>query len=96
MRSERKRYVLLEADGPLSEEWRKTLRKFLEQRHGKVTLIPAGEGDRWVIVKTGHRSAAELRESFADASFGGAWVRTVLTSGCIGKLKRRALESGAS
>jgi len=84
-----KRYVLIQADGKLRQEELGTLTRMLEQRHGNLgfTLV---EGPRTsIIVKTDRVVAEGIRESLSEATFGGTRVRTVLTSGSIGKLKRR-------
>jgi RNase P/RNase MRP subunit POP5 len=90
-----KRYVLIQADGKLGPHELETLIKMLEQRHGKLTLISVESPRTSLIVKT-HRAVSDgIRESLADAKFGDVRVRTVLTSGNIGKLKRRVRESSA-
>jgi len=92
----RKRYLLLAADGELSSADEKQLSRLLEQRHGRFSLIRVrGSGDHF-IVKTDWKSAAEMRESFSEVEIGGKRVRSVLTSGCIGKLKKRVRERAAS
>lgn len=90
-----KRYVLIEADGRLGPDELGTLTKMLEQRHGKLGLTLLDTPHTALIVKTDRVVAAQVRESLADASFGGIRVRTVLTSGSIGKLKKRAQGSSA-
>jgi hypothetical protein len=67
----------------------------LEQRHGELgmTLLEAPRTS--LIVKTDRAAAEDIRRSLADARFGGISVRTVLTSGNIGKLKKRAQGSSA-
>jgi hypothetical protein len=90
-----KRYVLIQADGKLAQEDLNTLTRMLEQRHGDLgfTLI---EGERTSLIVKTHRAVADdIRESLANASFGGTPVRTVLSSGNIGKLKRRVERSSA-
>lgn len=90
-----KRYVLIEADGKLGPHELETLIKMLEQRHGKLNLILVESPKTAVIVKTHRAVAADIRESLANAKFGDRRVRTVLTSGNIGKLKRRVRASSA-
>jgi hypothetical protein len=90
-----KRYVLIQAEGKLSPEELGTLSRMLEQRHGSLgfTLV---DGQRTsLIVKTDRAVAEDIRESLSSAAFGGTRVRTVLTSGNIGKLKRRVEGSSA-
>ena len=91
-----KRYVLITWDGgTLSAEERKKLTRLLEQR-GKVNLIPIDGWERSLVVKTDVEGAASIRDSFNHVMIGGRRVATVLTSGCIGNLKKRARESAAT
>lgn len=92
----RKRYVLLSGDAPLDEEDLAKLVRHVENAHGPVKAIPVKGAPASLIVKTDHRAAAAMRESCAEVKLGPKTVRTVLTSGSIGKLKRRALESVTS
>ena len=85
-----KRYVLIQAEGRLSPEDLSTLTRMLEQRHGSMGMTLVESQSTSLIVKTDRVAAEAIRESLASASFGGTRVRTVLTSGNIGKLKRRA------
>jgi hypothetical protein len=85
-----KRYVLLVADGDLSEGDRRDLSLMLEERHWKVTIIPVEKNPRAVIVKTTNSVAPLLREMSGELRLGGKGLVTVLTSGSIGKLKSRA------
>lgn len=93
----RKRYLLLTWDGgALSSEERKTLARLLELRNGKVTTIPIDGWERNLVVKTDVEGAASIRESLTQIRIGERRVAAVSTSGCIGKLKKRARESGAT
>ncbi len=84
-----KRYVLLVADQDLTEADRKELDAMLAKRHGRVKLL-AVEGDpRAVIVKTTNEVAPLLREQAGEISLGGKRLESILTSGNVGKLKRR-------
>jgi hypothetical protein len=94
--SARKRYLLLSAEGELSPEDEKRLSRLLELRHEKFSLIRVRGHQDHLIVKTDSKGAGEMRELFAGVEIGGKSVRSVLTSGCIGKLKRRAAERAAS
>jgi hypothetical protein len=85
-----KRYVLLVADGELSDGDRRDLSVMLERRHGKVTIIPVVKNPRAVIVKTTNAVAPLLRETSGELHLGGKRLVTILTSGSIGKLKNRA------
>jgi hypothetical protein len=89
-----KRYVLLVADEELTESEVKDLAALLEGRHGKVKVI-ALEGDRrGVVVKTTNELAPYLRDSDPPLTLHGKRLKSVLTSGSIGKLKRRRSGSG--
>jgi hypothetical protein len=85
-----KRYVLLMAEEALTEEDAKNLLEILGQRHGKVKVIPVAANPRALIVKTTKTVAPLLRESSGKIILGGKAFASVLTSGSIGKLKRRA------
>ncbi len=78
------------ADSELSDDDLKRLSQVLEQRHGKVTVIAVKANPRAVIVKTTNVVAPVLREASGEMMLGGKRLVTVLTSGSIGKLKRRA------
>lgn len=88
-----KRYVLLVADRDLSDGDRSDLTQILEGRHGKVTVIAVDRNPRAVIVKTTNSVAPLLRNMSGELELSGKRLVTVLTSGSIGKLKRRALGS---
>jgi hypothetical protein len=90
-----KRYVLIQAEGKLSSEELSSLTRMLEQRHGSLGLILVDSPRTSLIVKTERAVADDIRESLAAATFGGVRVKTVLTSGNIGKLKRRVRGSSA-
>jgi hypothetical protein len=85
-----KRYVLLMADKDLTESESKYLGEVLERRHGKLRVIQVQGVPRAVIVKTTQIVAPLLREQSGSLTIGGKRLRTVLTSGAIGNLKRRA------
>ncbi len=91
-----KRYVLLVADGELSDGDRRDLSVMLERRHGKVTVIPVEKNPRAVIVKTTNAVAPLLRKTSGELHIGGKRLVTVLTSGSIGKLKSRASGGGTT
>ncbi|MFI5404328.1 MAG: hypothetical protein ACHQYR_01210 [Candidatus Gagatemarchaeaceae archaeon] len=84
------------AEGPLTEEDCKTLGLILGQRHGKVKVIPVASNPRAIIVKTDNSVAPILRESSGQIRLSGMTLVTVLTSGSIGKLKRRASGPGTT
>ncbi len=91
-----KRYVLLMSEREITDEDRNDLARLLVQRHGKVTLIPVEANPRAVIVKTSNAVAPILRDSSGELNVGGKILVTILTSGSIGKLKKRASETGAT
>lgn len=92
----RKRYVLLEAEAELTRSDLQKIGDYFERGHLKVTLIrPRGNGAA-LIAKTDVAGAAEMRESSERLVVGGKTFRTSLTSGNIGKLKRRAAKGGTS
>ncbi len=85
-----KRYVLLVADAELTTAEANELSTLLERRYGKVKLIEV-EGNRSaIIVKTTNEVAPLLREAGAALKVGRKGLSTVLTSGAVGKLKKRA------
>jgi hypothetical protein len=88
-----KRYVLLLADAGVSESERKELATVLEERHGRVKLIAVEGNPRAVIVKTNNEVAPLLRDPQRELVVGGKRLVAVLTSGGVGKLKRRASEA---
>ncbi|MDE1853112.1 MAG: hypothetical protein KGI38_05100 [Thaumarchaeota archaeon] len=88
-----KRYVLLVADADLSENEKQDLAAVLERRHGKVKLISVDGNPRAVIVKTNNQVAPVLRDPENTLIIGGKTLKTVLTSGAVVNLKRRASEA---
>jgi len=89
-----KRYVLLEADGDVSADDWKDLAEHLEAKFGKLKPIAVEGNRRALVVKTDNRVAPLIRVE-AGMRVGGRRVRSVLTSGSIGRLKRRAAEGAA-
>ncbi len=90
-----KRYVLLLADVDISEGQLKELQLMLEARHGKVKVIAVKGNPRAAIVKTTNAVAPLLRDQGHPIFLGGEKVESVLTSGAVGNLKRRALGAKA-
>ncbi len=90
-----KRYVLLMSDADLDDNDGKELAGFLKGRVGAVKVILLKENPRAVVVKTDGVGAPVLR-SLEGISLGKKKLGPVLTSGAIGKLKRRALGGGVS
>ncbi len=81
------------AEEGLTEEDAKNLAQILGQRHGKVKVIAVASNPRALIVKTTNAVAPILREPSGQIKLGGKTLVSVLTSGSIGKLKRRAAET---
>ncbi|HUH82710.1 MAG TPA: hypothetical protein VLX33_02385 [Nitrososphaerales archaeon] len=91
-----KRYVLLVADDVISESERKTLRSILERRHQGDKLIEVRGNPRAVIVKTTNEVASSFRGAEGGLTVGGKKLTSVLTSGAVVNLKRRASEARAN
>jgi len=91
-----KRYVLLTSTEALTEDDRKLLAEVLEKRYGKTKLIAVGGNPKAVIVKTNNNIAPRLRGLEPALSIQGKMLTSVLTSGAIGKLKRRATPAAAN
>jgi len=84
----------LEADGEATpDEW-KDFARALEQRFGKLKAIPLKGNGKALVVRTNNEAAPLMREC-TDLHVGERKVKSVLTSGSIGKLKRLAGRSGA-
>ncbi len=90
-----KRYVLLAWENELTDERLRELQTKLESRYGKLRLIAVKGNPRAVIVKTTNEVAPLLRDPDAPLLLGGKKVESVLTSGAVGNLKRRALGTTA-
>lgn len=88
--------MLLVADEDISDADRKDLAAILERRHGKVKLILVDENPRAVIVKTTNVVAPLLRGPDNVLTVGGKRLASVLTSGAVGNLKRRAKEAAGN
>ena len=76
----------------MTEEAWEALAAHLRERHGKAKAIPVKGAPRYLVVKTDDASAPRIREEAPELRAGDARVRTLLTSGSIGKLKRRAAD----
>lgn len=85
-----KRYVLLLADRDLGAEELTGLSESLELRFGKSKVIVLKGNPRAVVVRTTNRVAPMLRGQDGALVVGGTKLTPELTSGSIGKLKRRA------
>lgn len=91
-----KRYVLFVADRDLSEAEKRELRVILERRHRGAKLIDLEGNPRAIILKTTNLVAPLFRSSEEKLEVGGKELKTVLTSGAVGNLKRRAAEGRAN
>jgi hypothetical protein len=85
-----KRYVLFFAEKELTEDDVESLSRALEERYGKTKVIPVKGVPRAVVVRTTERVAPLLRDRGEALRAGSNKLTPVLTSGGIGKLKRRA------
>ena len=72
--------------GVTREEW-SNLESFLEERFGTSKLITIAGLERMMVVKAEITSANLLRNCCAELKVGNTNLRTVLTSGSLGKLK---------
>jgi hypothetical protein len=88
-----KRYVLFQADSDLSEEDVRAFTDVMDRRHKPVKVISVKGNPRALIVKTTNAVAPKLRGDSESIAIGGKKLVTVLTSGAIVNLKKRA--SGA-
>ena len=88
-----KRYILFAADGELTGADIKELATLVERRHHGAKVIEVAGNPRAVILKTTNEAAPLLRVPQAGLTVGGKRLTSVLTSGAVGNLKRRA--SGA-
>ena len=90
-----RRYVLFMADAPLSAADVKSLKGALEDRYAGLKVILVEGSPRAVIVRTDEPTSRALRDDVFSAP-GAARITPVLTSGVIGKLKRRVEEAAAN
>jgi len=91
-----KRYVLFLADSELSEEDLRRFSELIKGRQGASKVIAVKENGRAVIVKTTNEVAPILRGTGAGMKVGKVVLVSVLTSGAIGNLKRRASAAAAN
>jgi hypothetical protein len=91
-----KRYVLYLADADLGAAEVEELGRILEGRHGRLKVIEVKGNRRAVIIRTTVGAATEMRERSGSISLREKRVAGVLTSGVIGKLKKRAAESATT
>jgi hypothetical protein len=91
-----KRYVLLVADQALTKSDVRDLSEVLERRHGKVKVIVLRDDPSGIVVRTTNDRVPFLRDPDSLISVGGKRLTPTLTSGSIGKLKRRRSGTGAT
>jgi hypothetical protein len=87
--------VLLVAGTDISEDRMKELQATLDFRYGKVKLIQVRGNPRAVIVKTTNLIAPLIRNPGQPLMLAGEKVETILTSGAVVNLKKRALGAKA-
>lgn len=89
-----KRYILFRADGHLAEEDLRELATALASKGWKAKVIPVEDDTRWVIVRTDGETASQIRAQGGRIVTGRGPLVSLLSSGAVGKLKRRAREAG--
>ena len=89
-----KRYVLFEATAPLTDGDIERFAEVLGQKRIAVKVIPIKGNPMAVIVKTTNAALPDLR-GLPDIVLGGTRLVSVLTSGAIGNLKKRARRAAA-
>ncbi|MDG6898404.1 MAG: hypothetical protein JRN24_01565 [Nitrososphaerota archaeon] len=90
----RKRYVLIEADRDFMPDEIGRVTDFLSRGRPQLKVIrPKGNGSA-LICRTDVGGASWVREAIGEF-LGPVKLRTTLTSGCVGKLKRRASAGGS-
>ena len=88
----RKRYVLLVAEAPLSPTEMKNLKGVIEKRFPSLKFIAIENHPRAIIVRGDPATTGALREG-GPLIVNGIKLASRLTSGAIGKLKKRAAEA---
>jgi len=91
-----KRYVLYLASSNLSEDDLRRFSELIRGRYPESKVIAVRENPRAVIVKTTNQIVPALREAGPGLKVGMIDLVSVLTSGAIGNLKRRASAAGAN
>lgn len=74
----------------------RSLKSILENRFGNIKVITVDGNPRSLIVRTDAPTARILRSEGEISGPEGIKLIPLLTSGAIGKLKRRAMEAGAN
>lgn len=81
------------AEDALSASEVKGLESILEKRLGKLKIITVESSSRALIVRTDEPNARALRTWGGITVSGGKRLEPILTSGAIGKLKKRVGEA---
>ena len=87
-----KRYLLFVAKSDLSEEDMRQFSNAIRAWHRDAKVIQVKGNTRAVIVRTTNEVVPRLREAKPGIRAGRVELETVLTSGAIGNLKKRASE----
>lgn len=90
-----KRYLLLIGDSEVTESDRKKIHDALEKTYGELKIILVQGNPRAMIVKSTEPAVRRMRE-YGALNLGGKRFKTLLTSGAVGNLKRRAVEANAA
>ena len=88
-----KRYVLYLAESPLSDSEVRFLEDVFKKRHPGLKVIAVRSNARAIVVKGDVRTAQELRVEGGLTVGDGVRLVPSLTSGAIGKLKKRGAEA---
>jgi hypothetical protein len=88
-----KRYVLFFAESELSEDDLLRFSEVVRGYHQTAKIIAVKGNQKAVIVKTTNQVAPVLRDIRPGIRVGGIDFVSVLTSGAIGNLKKRASEA---
>jgi hypothetical protein len=88
--------VLLLSSADLSQEDIASVAGMIEKRHGPTKIISVRGNPRALIVKTSELVAPMLRGEELNLEVEGKRLVSVLTSGAIGNLKRRATGAEAN
>jgi len=91
-----KRYMLFISDADLTPTDFEMVKKIMETRYGSMKVIPVRGNPRALIVKTTNAVAPLLRGEESSLRLDGKKLVSVLTSGAIVNLKRRATEPPAN
>jgi hypothetical protein len=89
LRTTRKRYLLLSADGTVDADAQKRLVKLLLERYPKLDTRKMVWVHDSLIIRTDHLTLPEMKESLVLKS-GAVSLTPRLASGSISKLKRAA------